>query len=118
LEPGVVGGDRHGREYTSRRAQRVRRGSRPSRIASPTKFRPTTVTNSAAPGPKTIHGADCRYPRPALIMLPHDAAGGWMPRPRNDSDASARIANATLSDACTTIGAVAFGSTWRHATRH
>ena len=60
LEPGVVGGDRHGREYTSCPAQRVSRGSRPSRIASPTKFRPTTVTNRATPGPKTIHGACCK----------------------------------------------------------
>ena len=33
--------------------------------------------------PKTIHGACCRYPRPALIMLPQDACGGWMPSPRN-----------------------------------
>src|SRR5213593_3580843 len=33
------------------------RGSRASRTASPTKFNPTTVTNRAAPGPKTIHGA-------------------------------------------------------------
>ena len=30
-----------------------------SRTASPTKLSPSTVTNSAAPGPKTIHGA-CR----------------------------------------------------------
>ena len=44
-------------------------------------------------------------------MLPHDAAGGWMPRPRNDSEASARMAKATLSEACTTIGAVALGNT-------
>ena len=35
-----------------------------------------------------------------------------MPSPRNDSDASARIANATLSDAWTTIGAAAFGTIW------
>src|SRR5262249_3419078 len=32
-------------------------GSRASRTASPTKFNPTTVTNRAAPGPNTIHGA-------------------------------------------------------------
>jgi hypothetical protein len=35
-------------------------GSRASRTASPTKFNPTTVTNRAAPGPNTIHGACCR----------------------------------------------------------
>src|SRR5205814_9765432 len=50
-------------------------------------------------------------------MLPHEAAGGWMPRPRNDSDASARIAKATLSEAWTTIAAAALGSTWRTAMR-
>ena len=38
-----------------------------------------------------------------------------MPSPRNDSDASARMAKATLSEAWTTMGAVAFGSTWCHA---
>ncbi len=34
-----------------------------------------------------------------------------MPRPRNDSAASARIANASDSEVCTMIGAAAFGST-------
>src|ERR1700730_4691019 len=33
------------------------RGSSASRTASPTKFNPTTVTNKAAPGQKTIQGA-------------------------------------------------------------
>src|SRR6266511_2037828 len=46
-------------------------------------------------------------------MLPHEGAGGWMPSPRNDSDASARIAKAKLSEAWTTIGVAAFGSTCR-----
>src|SRR2546430_12274959 len=36
------------------------RGASASRMASPTKFSPTTVTNRAAPGPKTIQGACCR----------------------------------------------------------
>jgi hypothetical protein len=44
-------------------------------------------------------------------MLPHEAAGGWTPSPRSDSDASSRIAKATDSEACTTMGAVALGST-------
>ena len=48
-------------------------------------------------------------------MLPHDASGGWTPSPRKDSEASARIANATLRDAWTTIGVAAFGTTWRQA---
>ena len=50
-------------------------------------------------------------------MLPHEAPGGCTPSPRKDSDASARIAKATLSEACTTIGAVALGSTWLQAMR-
>ena len=50
-------------------------------------------------------------------MLPHEASGGCTPSPRNDSEASARIANATLSEACTTIGVAAFGRTWRQAMR-
>src|SRR4029453_3569700 len=48
-------------------------------------------------------------------MLPHDAWGGWMPSPRNESDASARMAKATLSEACTMIGLKAFGTTCRQA---
>ena len=31
-------------------------------------------------------------------MLPHEASGGCTPRPRKDSDASARIAKAMLRD--------------------
>ena len=45
------------RIVTNARRSDYARGSRASRIASPTKFRPITVTNRAAPGPKTIHGA-------------------------------------------------------------
>ncbi len=48
-------------------------------------------------------------------MLPHEASGGWTPSPRKDSDASARIAKATLREAWTTIGVAAFGSTWGQA---
>ena len=50
-------------------------------------------------------------------MLPHEACGGWMPRPRNESEASARMANATLSEAWTMMGLIAFGTTCRAATR-
>src|SRR5947199_329518 len=50
-------------------------------------------------------------------MLPQEAPGGWMPRPRNDNDASARMAKATLSEAWTTIGGAAFGRTWCQAIR-
>src|SRR5438105_7337905 len=46
-------------------------------------------------------------------MLPHDGSGGWMPRPRNESEASARIAKPMLKEACTTIGVTEFGRTWR-----
>ena len=44
-------------------------------------------------------------------MLPQEAPGGWMPSPRKDSEASARMAKATLSEAWITMGARAFGRT-------
>ena len=55
----AVGGPPLGPRLSNRGSQ-PRRGSSASRTASPTKLRPSTVTNSAAPGPKTIHGACCR----------------------------------------------------------
>jgi Kelch motif len=38
-------------------------------------------------------------------MLPQDGSGGWLPRPRNDSVASIRIASGTAIAICTTNGA-------------
>jgi hypothetical protein len=44
---------------------------------------------------------------------PHDGAGGCWPRPRKDRLASAMMAVATVSVACTTSGAKMFGVMWR-----
>src|SRR5690349_7523401 len=48
-----------------------------------------------------------------LIMLPQDTFGGSMPKPRNDSVDSMRMARPTFSVAFTMIGPIVFGSMWR-----
>jgi hypothetical protein len=50
-------------------------------------------------------------------MLPQLGAGGCWPRPRNDRLASAMIAAAVASVACTISGGSTFGNTWRNAIR-
>src|SRR5690606_25692965 len=88
-------------------------GSSTSRSPSPSRLNARTVTKMAAPGKTLIHQAWDRNPCAAKSMPPHDGAGGWMPRPRNDSAASDRIAKANESDVCTINGPVMFGSTCR-----
>ena len=43
----------------------------------------------ANPGPKTICGATNIYCVPSRIILPQEAAGGCIPKPKNDKPASA-----------------------------
>ena len=49
----------------------------------------------------------CRCP--SAISLPIDDSGGWMPKPRNESAASTRIAAAMMSVVLTTIGPTQLG---------
>ena len=53
----------------------------------------------------------------SLSMLPQDGAGGWTPRPRNDSAASIMMAVERLNVACTMIGASTLGRTARSMIR-
>src|SRR5438552_2396537 len=50
-------------------------------------------------------------------MLPHDAVGSWMPKPRNDSVDSVTIAAPTTSVVLTRIGPMTFGIMWRRMIR-
>ena len=54
-------------------------------------------------------------PRPSASIRPHDGSGGCVPRPRNDSAASARMAKARLTDVCTMIGG---GDVGQHVAAH
>ena len=54
---------------------------------------------------------------PSAISLPSAAFGGWIPKPRNESAASARIAAAMISVMLTTIGPTQFGSMCRKMIR-
>src|SRR5438552_17191385 len=46
-------------------------------------------------------------------MLPHDTAGGWIPKPRNDRVDSVMMARPTTRVALTTMGPMVLGSMWR-----
>ncbi len=57
------------------------------------------------------------YPRPSDSIRPQLGSGGWVPRPMNDRAASARTANARLTEVCTMTGGAAFGRTCRNSNR-
>ena len=82
--PGTVGGGR---------VQRRRcLGSRASLRPSPTRFKDTTARKIARPGKTVIHQARVMKVRPVAAMVPQDAVGGRIPKPRKLSPDSARIA--------------------------
>ena len=54
---------------------------------------------------------------PALSIWPHDGVGGLTPRPRNESDASSRIAQVATNAACTSSGPRQFGRMVRNRMR-
>src|SRR5438132_877659 len=88
-------------------------GSRASRNPSPSRLKPSTVTKMATPGVVDRKLASRKNCMPKFSIEPHDASGGWMPSPRNESAASARMAFPMPSDASTINGPTAFGSKWR-----
>lgn len=49
------------------------------------------MTKLASPGRSTPCGLRLATCRPVASMLPQSAVGGWVPRPRKDSPAVARI---------------------------
>ena len=87
-------------------------GSRMSRSPSPRRLRPSTVKKMARPGNTDSHGAARIWSRASDSMLPQLGKGGRMPRPRNDSAASARMAPPMPSVAITISGPRMLGRTW------
>jgi hypothetical protein len=49
------------------------------------------MTKMTSPGRSTTCGLRLATSRPVASMLPQSAVGGWVPRPRKDSPAVARI---------------------------
>ena len=73
--------------------------------------RPAVVV-IATPGKIDSHGTVLIWSRASESMLPQLGKGGRMPRPRNDSAASERIAVPMPSVAITISGPRMLGSTW------
>src|SRR5262249_12947769 len=94
-------------------------GSRMSRSASPNRLVPNTARLMATPGKITSHGAVRTYSAAdSDSMRPQEGCGSGMPRPRNDSEDSTRIAEPSCAVAGTISGASVLGSTWRTAMRN
>src|SRR5882762_11136054 len=84
-------------------------GSSASRRPSPIRLNDSTVRKIASPGQIAIQGALVRKRCAELSIEPQDGAGGCWPRPRNESAASAMIAAAIESVACTSSDGRMFG---------
>src|SRR5450432_498420 len=100
------------------RSSHVRmRGSRISRMPSPSRLKHNTDSISARPGKATNHHLPVEMKRaPSATMMPHSGVGGFTPRPMKESPAALRIAQPRLSDTCTAIAGSTFGSRKRNTT--
>ena len=76
-----------------------------------------TAMMMASAGKASVHQAVVTVLRASATIRPRLGVGGWVPRPRNDSDDSVRIAHDSASVICTTIGALTLGSTCRSRIR-
>src|SRR5215470_5236019 len=86
--------------------------------ASPSMLKPKTAREMAAPGKMAIHGARCMKERPEpASMAPQDGRGGGTPRPRKESEDSARMTPPSPMVATMITVASRFGTTWRSTTR-
>src|SRR5256714_8457946 len=77
-------------------------------------FKQKTAYEIATPGHTAIHGARNMYVRPEPESIaPHDGKGGGTPKPRNESDDSARIVAPSPIVARMMIVAMTLGRMWR-----
>ncbi len=67
-------------------------GSSRSRRTSPSRLRLKERIRIASPENTALQGDSIRKLRPSASMVPSEGDGGCVPRPRNESDASTRIA--------------------------
>src|SRR5206468_1910200 len=114
-------GEAHGRRDgpTERGHYAVRRrGSSASRSESPNRLKPNTAMLIATPGAMASHGACSRNCMPAPRSIsPHDGVGSNTPSPRNESEASSRIACPRNAVSMIRYGANTFGAMWRNMMR-
>src|SRR6185503_9881 len=95
-----------------------KRGSSASRSESPNRLKPNTAMLIATPGAMASHGACSRNCMPAPRSInPHDGVGSNTPSPRNDSDASRRIACPRNAVSMMRYGAKTFGAMCRNMMR-
>ena len=87
-------------------------GSSTSRIPSPSRLKPITVSKIKQPEIPAIWGAVFRQSLPDLRILPQEAVGSLMPSPRKLKDASDMIALAVLRVAYTMTSLTVLGSIW------
>src|SRR6266496_651900 len=85
------------------------RGSSTSRRLSPIRLTATIVAIRRMPGNVPAHQAVARNWRPSASMPPQLGAGGCMPSPRNESDASARMTRTRVSVNSTSTEPAMFG---------
>ena len=100
-------------ERAARRVTVAGAGSSASRRPSPRRLNPSTASMMARPGNTARWGASSRFWRPSFSIAPHDGVGGWAERPRNESDASVRIAHESAMLVWTTSTEARFGRMWR-----
>src|SRR5439155_4150244 len=99
------------------RAHRLSRGSSASRRPSPSRLKPSTVSDSAIPGAKMRYAAVKIWSLASPIMRPHSAVGGWAPRPMKERAAASSTAVAMPSVPCTISGVRALGRMRRNRMR-
>src|SRR5207253_2420809 len=96
----------------------LRRGSSASRNESPNRLNAKTARLIASPGKIAIHGAaSANCTAAPRSMSPHAGVGSETPRPRNVSDASARIACPRYAVSRMRYGAITFGNMRRRMIR-
>src|SRR3989441_1412428 len=96
----------------------LRRGSSASRNESPNRLNAKTAKLIASPGKIAIHGAaSANCTAAPRSISPHAGVGSETPRPRNVSDASARIACPRYAVSMMRYGAITFGNMWRRMIR-
>src|SRR5262249_2100589 len=105
---------RHGADGQERAHRVCSRGSSASLRESPKRLKAKTARLMASPGKTAIHGAvSAKSTAAPLSIRPQAGVGSCTPSPRNDRDASARIACPRKAVSGMRCGGTTFGSMWR-----
>src|SRR4029453_2860814 len=91
------------------------RGSRISRKPSPKRLKANTAKEIARPGKIARYGRVSICSRARLRSAPQSGVGGGAPRPKKDREAMISSSTPSAMVACTMIGDMQLGKTWRKA---